>query len=53
MKAMKRDDQITIRIPSKLRARLQKLADIDQRSLASYLVIALHNHADAAEKATR
>lgn len=47
---MKRDDQITIRIPSKLRGRLQKLADADQRSLASYLVLALQAHADQAER---
>ena len=42
---MKRDTQISIRLPSELRATLQRLADADKRSLASYIMLVLDEHA--------
>lgn len=40
----KRDAQLTIRLPSELRDELQRLADADHRSLASYITLALEKH---------
>lgn len=44
MQTMKKDIQVGIRMPSRLRDALQRLADGEQRSLASYIVLVLEKH---------
>ncbi len=43
---MTRDGHLSVRVPEKLKERLQQLADNDQRTLASYVhhVLAQHVH---------
>lgn len=43
---MIRDAALSIRIPADLKAELQKRADADARSLASYVTLALQKHVD-------
>jgi predicted transcriptional regulator len=45
---MTRDAALSIRIPSALKAELQRRADADQRSLASLATIALQFYVDKA-----
>lgn len=40
----RRDDQITLRLPSVLLKELREDADKDRRSLASYMINALEDH---------
>ncbi|MGE3914076.1 MAG: Arc family DNA-binding protein [Hyphomicrobiaceae bacterium] len=41
---MKKDIQITVRIPAELRDKLQALADADHRKLAAYITLVLERH---------
>lgn len=41
---MKKDIQVTVRIPSELRDKLQVLADADHRKLAAYITLILESH---------
>lgn len=41
---MKKDVQISIRIPTELRDALQALADTDRRKLAGYITVVLEQH---------
>ena len=50
---MKKDASVTLRLPSDLRERLQKLADADERDLSAYVRRALERHADEAERQIR
>lgn len=50
MRTMKKDIQVGIRMPSRLRAELQRLAEAEQRSLASYIVMVLEKHVDRKRK---
>ena len=42
-----KDDHISVRVPADLKAALQKLADAEQRTLASYVHFVLHQHVTA------
>jgi predicted transcriptional regulator len=39
-----RDDHLSVRVPADLKAALQRLADAEQRTLASYVHHVLHQH---------
>ena len=41
---MMRDGHLSVRVPADLKAELQKLADAQQRTLASYVHHVLHQH---------
>ena len=45
-----RDALIGFRVTSELKARLEKLAEADNRPLSNYLEVVLQAHADAAQK---
>lgn len=47
---MKRDSQLTIRLPSELHDRLRELAAGDMRTLAGYVVKLLQDHAAATDQ---
>jgi predicted transcriptional regulator len=47
---MTRDDTLNVRIPSDLKAALQRLADAGQRKLSDYVVLALRQRVDKGEK---
>ena len=44
---MTRDDHLSVRVPADLKAALQKLADAEQRTLASYVHFVLHQHVES------
>jgi hypothetical protein len=43
-------DRISLLLPSELKAALQKLADVDRRSLNSYLTLLLEKHVEDSKK---
>jgi predicted transcriptional regulator len=47
---MMKDSQISLRVPSDLRAELQRLADADQRSMSSLMVMALREYVERQSK---
>ena len=46
---MMRDDHLSVRVPADLKAALQRLADDEQRTLASYVHHVLHQHVEKVE----
>jgi predicted HicB family RNase H-like nuclease len=44
MSRMPRDEKFSLRLPADLKAALQRRADAEDRSLASYVVLALQQH---------
>jgi predicted DNA-binding protein len=46
---MMRDDHLSVRVPADLKAALQRLADAEQRTLASYVHHVLHHHVESVE----
>ena len=42
-----RDDHLSVRVPADLKAALQRLADAEQRTLASYVHRVLHQHVES------
>ena len=51
-KAMKRDAQFSIRMPSEMVNELKELAEAERRTLANYIVVTLEQHL-AAKKTER
>ena len=49
---MKRDAQVSIRLPSEILKELRDLADAERRTLANYVVVVLEQHL-ASKKAKR
>lgn len=49
----KKDARIAARVPSDLKKALEKLADADGRSLASYIEMTLRSHTNAKAKNKR
>ena len=47
---MMRDGHLSVRVPADLKAKLQELADADQRTLTSYVHFVLHQHVEKANK---
>jgi predicted DNA-binding protein len=45
-----RDDHLSVRVPADLKAALQRLADAEQRTLASYVHHVLHQHVESIEE---
>jgi predicted transcriptional regulator len=45
-----RDAHLSVRVPADLKDKLQRLADADQRSLATYIMRALQEHVAQIEK---
>jgi len=43
---MMRDDHLSVRVPADLKSALQRLADAEQRTLASYVHHVLHQHVE-------
>ena len=41
-----RDDHLSVRVPADLKAALQRRADAEQRTLASYVHHVLHQHVE-------
>jgi hypothetical protein len=48
-----RNDMLNVRVPAKLKAELQKLADAEHRKLSDYVVLALRQHVEATTRRTR
>jgi predicted DNA-binding protein len=46
---MMRDEHLSVRVPADLKAALQRLADAEQRTLASYVHHVLHQHVETIE----
>jgi predicted DNA-binding protein len=46
---MTRDAYLSVRVPSELKAELEKLAAADKRSVASYVLLLLEEHVSAAK----
>jgi predicted DNA-binding protein len=44
-----RDEHLSVRVPADLKAALQRLADAEQRTLASYVHHVLHQHVESVE----
>jgi predicted DNA-binding protein len=47
---MMRDDHLSVRVPADLKAALQRLADAEQRTLASYVHRVLHQHVESVDR---
>ena len=50
---MTRDEHLSVRVPADLKAALAKLADAQQRTLASYVHFVLHQHVEAVTRKSR
>lgn len=50
---MKKDTSVNVRLTTELRAKLQRLADSDARTLSAYIFRILQLHADAPEQSEK
>ena len=50
---MRKSDPISFRLPTALKATLEKLARDDERSLSAYITIALRKHVEGLAKKPR
>lgn len=53
MVVMKKDVQVTVRLPAALRDALKDAAEADKRTLASYITLALEDHVQRISQAKR